>query len=103
MPARPPPTSTPSTPSSRRPGPGVIGFKAFMSDTGVDDFTAVDDLTLYEAMVAVAGLAAPVPVAVHAESNTITRRLAQRALAAGRTATRDYLDSRPARAETEAI
>jgi allantoinase len=82
---------------------GVIGFKAFMSDTGVEDFTAVDDLTLYEAMVAVAGLAAPLPVAVHAESNTITRRLARRALAAGQTATRDYLNSRPALAETEAI
>jgi len=29
-------------------GRGVIGFKAFMSNSGIDDFPCVDDLTLYE-------------------------------------------------------
>jgi allantoinase len=80
---------------------GVIGFKAFMSRSGTDDFPASDDLTLYEAMSVISGLG--VLVAVHAESDEITHRLAQRAQAAGRVAVRDYLESRPAAAETEAI
>jgi allantoinase len=80
---------------------GVVGFKAFMSETGVADFEAADDLTLYEAMARVAGLG--LPVAVHAENDTITRELTARAVAVGRRSMRDYLDSRPAIAETEAI
>ncbi len=80
---------------------GVVAFKAFMSETGVVDFPAADDLTLYEGMARVARLG--VPVAVHAENDTITRELTARAVAAGRRSVRDYLDSRPAVAETEAI
>jgi allantoinase len=80
---------------------GVVAFKAFMSSTGVTDFIAADDLTLYEGMARVAGLG--LPVAVHAENDTITRELAARAIAEGRRGVRDYLDSRPRVAETEAI
>jgi allantoinase len=80
---------------------GIVGFKAFMSNSGVDDFPACDDLTLYEAMRRIAELG--LPLAVHAESDTITARLAARARAAGRASVRDYLDSRPIVAETEAI
>ncbi len=80
---------------------GVVAFKAFMSETGLADFAAADDLTLYEGMARAAGLS--LPVAVHAENDTITRELAARAIAAGRLGVRDYLDSRPAIAETEAI
>jgi allantoinase len=80
---------------------GVIAYKAFMSETGLADFPAADDLTLYEGMARVAGLG--LPVAVHAENDTITRELAARAIAEGRLGVRDYLDSRPAIAETEAI
>jgi allantoinase len=80
---------------------GVVGFKAFMSASGIDDFPRADELTLYEGMRRAAALG--LPVAVHAESETITAGLAARARAAGRTSTRDYLDSRPAVAETEAI
>jgi allantoinase len=43
------------------------------------------------------------PVAVHAESEAITSALAARARRAGRTGVRDYLASRPAIAEVEAI
>jgi allantoinase len=43
------------------------------------------------------------PVAVHAENDAITAALAARAVAAGRTSARDYLASRPAIAESEAI
>jgi allantoinase len=82
---------------------GVCGFKAFMSSTGTPDFPRSDELTLYEAMSLIAGLPSAPLVAVHAESETITSELAQRARAAGRVAVRDYLDSRPAVAETEAI
>jgi allantoinase len=80
---------------------GVIGFKAFMSTTGTSDFTAADDLTLYEGMAQAARLG--LPVAVHAESDTITRGLAARTIAAGQTSAADYLASRPVIAEVEAI
>jgi allantoinase len=80
---------------------GVIGFKAFMSRTGTPDFQAADDLTLYEGMARAAALGRL--VAVHAENDHLTAALAHRAVAAGRTGMRDYLDSRPAVAEIEAI
>ncbi|NNJ13078.1 allantoinase [Chloroflexales bacterium ZM16-3] len=80
---------------------GVIGFKAFMSNSGIDDFRAADDLTLYEGMIRAARLG--LPVAVHAESEALTSALATRALAADRTTARDYLASRPVLAELEAI
>jgi allantoinase len=79
----------------------VVGFKAFMSASGIDDFSAVDDLTLYEGMARAAQLGRI--VAVHAENDTITRELAARAIAEGRTSIRDYLASRPIVAELEAI
>jgi allantoinase len=60
-----------------------------------------DDLTLYEGMRAAAALG--LPVAVHAESEAITSALAARARRDGRTGVRDYLASRPAIAEVEAI
>lgn len=82
-------------------GRGVVGFKAFMCSSGIDDFEAADELTLLEGMRRAAHLG--LPVAVHAESDTITRRLAERARSAGRRSVRDYLDSRPAVAEREAI
>jgi allantoinase len=80
---------------------GVVGFKAFMSDSGVPEFARADDLTLYEGMRAAAALG--LPVAVHAESEAITSALAARARGEGRTGVRDYLASRPAIAEVEAI
>ncbi len=80
---------------------GVIGFKAFMSNSGIDDFLAVDDLTLYEGMLQAAKLGRI--VAVHAENDTITSSLARRAIEQGRTGIRDYLASRPVIAELEAI
>lgn len=80
---------------------GVVGFKAFMSASGIDDFTAADDLTLYEGMARAAKLGRI--VAVHAENDGITGELAARAMAEGRSSVRDYLDSRPVVAELEAI
>jgi allantoinase len=80
---------------------GVIGFKAFMSNSGIDDFPAVDDLTLYEGMAQAAQLGKI--VAVHAEDERITSALAQRALTQGRTGARDFVASRPIIAELAAI
>ncbi|MDQ2759279.1 MAG: allantoinase AllB [Actinomycetota bacterium] len=80
---------------------GAVGFKAFMSTSGVLDFPACDDLTLYEAMLLAARLG--IPVAVHAENEAITRGLAERARARDQVSIGDYLRSRPAIAETEAI
>lgn len=80
---------------------GVIGFKAFLCNSGLEEFPAIDDVHLYEGMKIAARLGKI--VAVHAESEQITTHLAQRALAEGRTSVQDYLDSRPVVAELEAI
>ncbi len=80
---------------------GVIGFKAFLCNSGLPEFPRADDLTLYEAMQVAArrGL----PVAVHAESEEITAGLTSRIRAAGGRDIRAYLASRPVVAEVEAI
>jgi allantoinase len=80
---------------------GAIGFKAFMSETGMPDFRPADDDTLLEGMRRAAALDAL--VAVHAENATIVAARQERAVAAGRRDARSYLDSRPPVAELEAI
>jgi len=80
---------------------GVIGFKAFMSSSGIDDFGRADDLTLLRAMEIAARL--KLPVAVHAESEELTSRLTVEARAAGRRSAADYLATRPIIAEVDAI
>ena len=77
---------------------GVVGFKAFMCDSGLPEFPRADDQTLSDGMREAARL--DLPVAVHAESQEMTR-----VLAAGMTGStaRDFLDSRPVAAELEAI
>ncbi len=80
---------------------GAIGFKAFMSETGVPDFRPADDGTLLEGMRRAAALDAL--VAVHAESNVLVSAASERAVAAGRTDARSWLDSRPPAAELDAI
>lgn len=80
---------------------GVVGFKAFMSNSGMADFPNVDDETLRQGMKKAAAL--DLPVAVHAESEALTRRLAAERVAAAQCSARDYLASRPIVAELEAI
>ncbi len=80
---------------------GVIGFKAFMSNSGIADFARADTATLRAGMRRAAGLGRL--VAVHAESEALTQQLAQARIAAGQWTIRDYLDSRPVAAELEAI
>jgi allantoinase len=80
---------------------GVIGFKAFMSHSGIDDFPRADHATLRKGMKRAASVGRL--VAVHAESESITQRLAGEKLTRGMTSARDYLNSRPIEAELEAI
>lgn len=80
---------------------GVVGFKAFMCPSGIPEFRAADDETLFEGMTRAAAL--ELPVAVHAESAAITGALNKRARAAGGRGARDYLASRPPVAELEAV
>jgi allantoinase len=80
---------------------GVIGFKAFMSNSGIEDFSCVDDATLRAGMRRAAQL--KLLVAVHAESETLTSQLARGKISAGKISIRDYLDSRPVVAELDAI
>ena len=77
---------------------GVVGFKAFMCDSGLPEFPRADDVTLFDGLREAARLGRP--VAVHAESEELTRGLAERITS--RTA-RAFLDSRPVLAELEAI
>ena len=72
-----------STASTSSPPAGVVGFKAFMCPSGIDDFPAADDETLRGGMARAPPLG--LPVAVHAESAELTARLAAEAVAAGRT------------------
>jgi allantoinase len=80
---------------------GVIGFKAFMCNSGINDFDCVAENVLREGMKRAA--ASKLPVAVHAESESLTSRLAAETMAANRTGIRDYLHSRPIQAELDAI
>jgi allantoinase len=80
---------------------GVLGFKAFLCSSGIDDFPSVDEETLGRGMEIAARLG--LPLGVHAEDETTTRELTRAAIAAGRTTIRDFLDSRPIRAEVTAI
>lgn len=83
---------------------GVRGFKAFMSNPGGEGegrFREADDLTLYEGMKKIASLGGF--VALHAESDTITSRLAEQAVREGKSDSRAFAASRPVIAELEAV
>ena len=80
---------------------GVVGFKAFLSDSGIASFPKADDLTLWRGMQVAA--ARDLVVAVHAENDAITSALASEARATGRVDAAAWVASRPILAETEAI
>jgi allantoinase len=80
---------------------GVVGFKAFLCNSGLPEFPRADDLTLFEGMQTAAGCG--LPVAVHAESEEITAGLTDRMQTAGGRDIRSFLASRPVIAEVEAI
>ncbi len=80
---------------------GVVGFKAFLCDSGLPEFPRAEDLTLYEGMREAARLG--LPVAVHAENEEITKGLTKRLIGQGRHDIPAFLESRPVIAEVEAI
>lgn len=80
---------------------GVVGLKAFMCSSGIDDFPHVTMSILREGMKRAADLG--LLVAVHAESQEMTQKLTREKLAANKATVRDYLESRPLEAELDAI
>ncbi|MCG7343812.1 allantoinase [Sporosarcina sp. ACRSL] len=80
---------------------GVIGFKAFMSPSGIDDFNNVDDESIYKGMKEIASLGSL--LAVHAESTVMCELLAEERIGQGKVTARDYVDSRPIISEIEAV
>jgi allantoinase len=80
---------------------GVVGFKAFLCDSGLSEFPRADDFTLWKGLAEAARL--NLPVSVHAENQEITQALWRAMVEQGRTGARDFLESRPVIAEVEAI
>ena len=80
---------------------GVIGFKAFMSPSGIADFDNVDDETIYKGMKEIASFGSL--LAVHAESTVICEQLAEEKISQGKTTARDFVESRPVISEIEAV
>lgn len=74
---------------------GVVGIKAFMCESGIDDFPAVDTTTLRAGMKHAAAL--DLLVAVHAEADELIRHEPNKGTV------RDYLNSRPIEVELAAI
>ncbi len=72
---------------------GVVGFKAFLCDSGLPEFPRADDQTLFDGLREAARLG--LPVAVHAESQELTQ--------GDRGSVKAFLVSRPVIAELEAI
>lgn len=80
---------------------GVLGFKAFMSPSGIADFNNVDDGAIFKGMTEIAALGSF--LAVHAESTVICDQLAQKKQSEGKTSARDFVESRPIISEIEAV
>jgi allantoinase len=80
---------------------GAIGLKAFMCNSGIASFEAVDAHTLREGMKRAAKLG--LLVAVHAEDDVLAAKLTAEIKGKGRTDARAWLDSRPVEVELAAI
>lgn len=80
---------------------GVIGFKAFMSPSGIADFNHIGDEVIFKGMSKIAELEAI--LAVHAESTVICEQLAEEKQRQGKTTAKDYVESRPIISEIEAV
>ncbi|WP_318502417.1 allantoinase [Bacillus sp. T3] len=80
---------------------GAIGFKAFLSDTGNEEFERADDQTLLNGMKEIASLGKI--LALHAESAPITNWLERKKKEKGLNSADDYLETRPVLAEAEAV
>jgi allantoinase len=79
---------------------GVIGFKAFASNSGVD-FERIDDDLIYAGLAEMARLGNL--IGLHAENEYLTAYLGAQMRAAGRTDRASWPESRPPASEIEAI
>lgn len=80
---------------------GVIGFKAFSCNSGIDEFERADDYTALIGMEKLAKLG--LPLMVHCENAEITKELTAAAVANNRTTARDYFAARPPIVEIENV
>lgn len=80
---------------------GVVGFKAFMNDAGIDDYPFASERVLFEGMQVIARQGSL--LAVHAENESMTCGYSADLKAAGRTDRQAYAASRPPLAELEAV
>jgi allantoinase len=80
---------------------GVIGYKGFMVETGIEDFKEINDDMLYEALLKT--YTNGNVVGVHAENDSVTTHLAKKLQEAGRVDRRAWLESRIPETEIEAI
>lgn len=80
---------------------GAIGFKAFMSNSGIDDFKRIDDDVLFAGLLRAKKLGNV--IGVHAENKDVTNYLGQQIRDSGRTDRAGWSESRPPATELEAI
>ncbi|NOL15816.1 allantoinase [Bacillus velezensis] len=80
---------------------GAIGFKAFLSKSGTDEFQSADERTLLKGMKEIAACGRI--LALHAESDALTRFLEAEYALQGKIDARAYASSRPEEAECEAV
>ncbi|WP_141433599.1 allantoinase [Bacillus sp. 03113] len=80
---------------------GVIGFKAFMSASGIDEFQFSNDVALFNGMKEIAKLNSL--LAVHAESNVVTQQLTKECVEKGDTTAKAFSNARPIDSEIEAV
>ena len=80
---------------------GVLGFKAFMSNSGIDEFEHINDGDLIEILHRLGKMGQV--LGLHAENDVITTHLVKKMKAAGRIDRKAFLESRPPLAEEEAV
>jgi len=80
---------------------GVLGFKAFMSNSGIDEFKHINDGDLVEILHRLGKM--DQVLGLHAENEAITSHLSKKLKSMGRTDRNAYLESRPPLAEEEAV
>lgn len=80
---------------------GAVALKGFMPHSGIDEFSAIDGAELYDGLQKASELNSI--VMLHAESQVITSKLAEKARKEGRTTAYDFEKTRPVSAEIEAV
>ena len=78
-----------------------MGFKAFMCDSGIEEFRPVDEESLYKGLLIAKKY--DLPVYIHAEDPGIISRYMKYIKKSKNNSYRDFLDSRPQEAEIESV